>query len=89
MIAFEIEGTGEHTVRLKYAPKTFTLGLTISILSALLFVMIIVLEKPITAILSKVVFPKSQSDFEENELPQNESDIDDIDTESSVNTEAE
>lgn len=89
LIAFEIEGTGEHTVRLKYAPKTFTLGLTISILSALLFVMIIVLEKPITAILSKVVFSKSQSDFEENELPQNESDIDDIDTESSVNTESE
>jgi len=60
LIAFEIEGAGEHTVRFKYAPKTFTLGLAVSILSTLLFVMIIILEKPLSAILSKA-FPTQVS----------------------------
>ena len=70
MIAFEIEGEGEHTVRLKYAPKTFTLGLTISILSTALFVLIIILEKPLRVILSKL-FP-SIEDSEDVPEPEND-----------------
>ena len=62
LIAFEIEGAGEHTVRLKYAPKTFTLGLTVSILSTALFVLIIILEKPLREILSKMFPSKEESE---------------------------
>ena len=64
VIAFEIEGAGDHTVRLKYAPKTFTLGLTISVLSALLFVMIIIVEKPLTAVISKIFFSNDATNDE-------------------------
>jgi uncharacterized membrane protein YfhO len=62
LIAFEIEDAGEHTVRFKYAPKTFTLGLTISILSTILFIMIIIIEKPLSAILLKAFSPSSKAD---------------------------
>lgn len=67
LIAFEINGHGEHSVRLKYAPKTFTLGLAVSVLSALLFVIIIVFEKPLNVVLSKMVsLEKAKEDhFEE------------------------
>ncbi len=62
LIAFDIEDAGEHTVRFKYAPKTFTLGLTISILSTILFIMIIIIEKPLSAILLKAFSPSSKAD---------------------------
>ena len=78
MIAFEIEGAGEHTVRLKYAPKTFTLGLTVSILSTALFVLIIILEKPLRVILSKM-FP-SIEDSEDVPEPEND-DVDNSENE--------
>lgn len=70
LIAFEIKGAGEHTVRLKYAPKTFTLGLTVSILSTALFVLIIILEKPLHEILSKM-FPSKE---ESEDVPEPEND---------------
>jgi uncharacterized membrane protein YfhO len=50
VIAFNIEDAGEHTVEFKYAPKTFTLGLTISIMSACLFILIMVFEKPLSIV---------------------------------------
>ena len=50
VIAFSIDNAGEHTVEFKYAPKTFTLGLTISIMSACLFILIIVFEKPLSKV---------------------------------------
>lgn len=76
LIAFEIDGEGEHTVRMKYAPKTFTLGLAVSILSTLLFIIIIVFEKPINAVFAKIcankeddseVVEANNSDTDENE----------------------
>lgn len=77
LIAFEIEGSGEHTVRLKYAPKTFTLGLTISILSTALFVLIIIIEKPLTVVLSKI--------FSSNEVAEKEQDTEDDELANSEN----
>ncbi len=79
LIAFEIDGKGEHTVRFKYAPKTFTLGLTVSILSTLLFVFIIVLEKPLTAALSNIFSAASKTEKEhdvtENEVSDSEESV--------------
>jgi hypothetical protein len=71
LIAFDIKGAGEHTVRFKYAPKTFTLGLTVSILSTLLFALIIVLEKPLTAALS-TIFSCSSKAEEEVDITEND-----------------
>jgi uncharacterized membrane protein YfhO len=65
LIAFEIAGEGEHTVKLKYAPKTFTLGLTVSVLSAALFIMIIILEKPLGTILAKFFTTKEETENSE------------------------
>lgn len=54
LISFSIEDAGEHTVEFKYAPTSFTLGLTISILSLALFVLIIIFEKPLAALWYKI-----------------------------------
>ncbi len=54
VIAFKIDSAGEHTVEFKYAPKTFTLGLAISLLSLGLFVFIIIFEKPLASIWAKI-----------------------------------
>lgn len=54
VIAFEINGVGEHTVEFKYAPKTFTLGLTISLLSLVLFILIIMFEKPLAIVWNRI-----------------------------------
>ncbi len=68
LISFEIEKAGEHTLELKYAPKTFTLGLTVSILSLALFIIVCIFEKPLSeavgAILEKARKTSSQTDRE-------------------------
>ena len=63
LISFEITSAGEHTLEMKYAPKTFTLGLAISILSLMLFVAIVIFEKPLLIIRDKL-FAKSTAEEE-------------------------
>ena len=77
LISFEIEDAGEHTLEMKYAPKTFTLGLAISILSAILFTIIVIFEKPLAIIRTKIVEKISSTDEGENK----ESEITEEDTE--------
>ena len=67
LIAFEIEDAGEHTLEMKYAPKTFTLGLAISILSAILFTIIVIFEKPLAYIRNTIVEKLSSSEEDNNE----------------------
>ena len=54
VVAFTIDNAGEHTVVMKYRPKAFTLGLTVTILSILLFVFIMIFEKQLKAILARI-----------------------------------
>ena len=54
VITFNISTPGDHSIEFKYAPKTFTLGLTISVLSCALFIFIIVFEKPLSNIWNKI-----------------------------------
>ncbi len=54
LIAFEIATAGEHKIEFKYAPLTFTLGLSVTILSSLLFILIIIFEKPLASVWYKV-----------------------------------
>lgn len=54
LIAFRIDGAGEHSIRLKYSPKCFTIGLAISLLSLILFILIVIFEKPLFAMLRKI-----------------------------------
>ena len=75
LITFEIEGAGVHTLELKYAPKTFTLGMIVSILSLVLFILIWIFEKPILEVIAKMLRKKKaicdpsiyESNNEENE----------------------
>ncbi len=54
LVSFRIEGSGEHEVTLIYRPACFTLGMTVSVLSLVLFILIIIFEKPLNKILSGV-----------------------------------
>lgn len=77
LIAFEVAGAGEHTLEFKYAPRTFTLGLTISILSLALFILIIVCEKPLATVCNKVFANRSkdhQGDDNEEDFADEEDD---------------
>ena len=62
---------------MKYAPKTFTLGLAISILSAILFTIIVIFEKPLAIIRNKIVENISSTDEDDKK----ESEITEEDTE--------
>jgi uncharacterized membrane protein YfhO len=72
LIAFEIKDAGEHRIVMKYRPTAFTLGLTISLGSLLLFVLIIIFDKQIRAILSKIA---AQNDAISARLPEYDGDI--------------
>ena len=81
MIAFEIEGAGEHTVEMKYAPKTFTLGLAISLLSLMLFIIIVVFEKPLMIIRDKLIARASSSEDADSDCTINEDEKEEVTTE--------
>ncbi len=57
LIAFDIEGAGEHTVELIYRPKAFVLGMTVTVIGLIVFLLIIIFEKTVNKIWAKVLFP--------------------------------
>ncbi len=57
LIAFDIEGAGEHTVELIYRPKAFVLGMTITVVGLVIFLLIIIFEKAVNKIWAKILFP--------------------------------
>ncbi len=54
LVSFEIEDAGEHEVRLKYSPRSLRLGLVISILSIILFFLIVFFEKPLAVVVNRI-----------------------------------
>ena len=75
VIAFNVDGAGEHTVIMKYRPKAFTLGLAVSVLSLALFILIIIFEKQLKAMLKRICADSSRDpisvddyyDFDDND----------------------
>ena len=75
VIAFNLDGAGEHTVIMKYRPKAFTLGLAVSVLSLALFILIIIYEKQLKAMLKRICADSSRDpisvddyyDFDDND----------------------
>lgn len=57
VIAFDISDGGTHEVELLYRPKTFTVGLALSIFGILLFVLIIIFEKKLDRFLGRIFMP--------------------------------
>ncbi len=53
LIAFDVQGEGEHTVELKYMPKAYTLGMIISITGICIFVLICITDLVIKKTLLK------------------------------------
>ena len=57
LISFEIDSAGEHTIRFKYSPDSFVMGLVITLCASALFILIIVFEKKLRKVkLIKAVF---------------------------------
>ena len=57
LVAFEIEGAGEHTVELIYRPKAFVIGATVSVVGLIVFLLLIIFEKKVNRISAKILFP--------------------------------
>lgn len=57
LVAFEIEGSGEHTVELIYRPKAFVIGATVSVVGLIVFLLLIIFEKKVNRISAKILFP--------------------------------
>lgn len=57
VIAFDIADGGEHTVELIYRPKAFTVGLAVSIIGILVFILIMIFEKKLNRFLGKIFMP--------------------------------
>ncbi len=55
LVGFRIDDAGEHTVRFLYRSKAFTAGIIISVVSLVLFVLILIFEKK----LKKLIFVKA------------------------------
>ena len=83
LIAFNIDGAGEHNVEFKYAPTSFTLGLTVSVLSLILFILIMIFEKPLAVLWYKVT---EETDIVEH-LDDDSIDVNEEITDETINTE--
>lgn len=69
VVAFRIDGKGEHTVMMKYRPRALTLGLAVSIVSILIFALIIIFEKQLKAMLARVCADSSNDTVAEQDVP--------------------
>lgn len=54
LVGFEIDKAGEHEIVMEYRPTVFTLGLTISIASVIIFALVIIFDKKIRKALSVI-----------------------------------
>lgn len=76
-LAFEIENAGEHTVSIVYKPKHLTVGLIISSVALITFILLWVFEKKLTRVKAyRAVFciednsPKAPADTKKSPAPQ-------------------
>lgn len=57
LIAFNISEAGEHTVELKYRPRAFTLGLLLTVIGSVAFILIVIFEKKVNRFADKILCP--------------------------------
>ncbi len=67
LIAFNIDNAGKHNIEFRYLPTSFTLGLTITILSILIFIFVMIFEKQIYAACAHITAEVEVKPSEENE----------------------
>ncbi len=77
LITFNIAGAGEHDISVKYRPLAFTLGLTVTLLSTAIFIVLLFFDKRLKSSLSKIrIFALASSEKSgsntSNDLPDNE-----------------
>lgn len=67
VVAFTVDTAGEHEIVMKYRPTALTLGLTITVLSIILFALIMIFEKQLKAVLARVCADGNTDSSETNE----------------------
>lgn len=67
VVAFTVDTSGEHEIVMKYRPTALTLGLTITVLSIILFALIMIFEKQLKAVLARVCADGNTDSSETNE----------------------
>lgn len=67
VVAFTVDTAGEHEIVMKYRPTALTLGLTITVLSIILFALIMIFEKQLKAVLARVCADGNTDNSETNE----------------------
>ncbi len=60
LISFNIENEGEHTIEFIYRSKAFVLGISCSAVSLLVYILLIVFEKPIYSFIYKKVYDEAE-----------------------------
>lgn len=73
LITFDIEDAGEHYIELTYKPTAYVLGLTVSLVSLTLFILLIIFEKklrsvPVIRVLFECYAPKKDAELESAEF---------------------
>ncbi|MDD7594273.1 MAG: YfhO family protein [Clostridiales bacterium] len=67
VVAFTVDTAGEHEIVMKYRPTALTLGLIITVLSIILFALIMIFEKQLKAVLARVCADGNTDSSETNE----------------------
>lgn len=67
VVAFIVDTAGEHEIVMKYRPTALTLGLIITVLSIILFALIMIFEKQLKAVLARVCADGNTDSSETNE----------------------
>ena len=85
LITFTVQDSGVHSITMRYSPKSFTLGLAITLVSTIVFILLCVFEKPVLKLVcgreEMIPMPvHSDEDEDEDEDDDSDDDVEDDDT---------
>ena len=65
LVAFDIEESGEHQISIKYRSKPFVYGMTLTVVSVIIFAVLIIFEKKIFGF----IYTKIYEEYDQSKAP--------------------
>ncbi len=78
LLAFDIKDAGQHEIKFVYAPTALTMGITVSIIATLFFILLIIFEKLLRRIKPIRAIYLIDSDYNGEDTPMDEIDTEEI-----------